>query len=343
VTSVVESRPRVLSGHRPTSALHLGNFEGTIREWVKLQADHECLFMIADWHALTTGYRQLAELPDLIFQVAVDWLAAGVDPARSTLFVQSHVKEHAELHLLLSMVTPWTWVYRNPTVAEMIDHLAAGESASYGLYGYPVLQAADILLYGAGVVPVGEDQVGHVEICRRIARRFNELYGEVFVEPVERLSDTPLLPGTDGRKMSKSLGNTIDLSDSPDVVTDKIAHMFTDPQKLRVGNPGRPEICPIFAWLKLYAPDRCGQIAAECRSGERDCREDKALLTELVLELLERMSDVRRRYQTEPDTVWDILREGERHARAIAAETIERVREVLHLALGPSGSSGVDS
>jgi tryptophanyl-tRNA synthetase len=329
VGQVAVARPRVLSGHRPTASLHLGNFEGTIREWLKLQEDHECFFMIADWHALTTRPQQAGELPRRVFQVAVEWLAAGLDPARSTMFVQSHMKEHAELHLLLSMVTPWPWVYRNPTVREMIDDLEIGDSASYGLYGYPVLQAADILLYRAHTVPVGRDQVGHIELCRRIARRFNELYGDVFLEPAERLSDTPMLPGTDGRKMSKSVGNTIDLSDPPEVVREKIGQMFTDPQKLRVGNPGRPEICPIFAWQQVYSPDCSEQLAAECRCGRLDCADDKRLLAERVLALLAQLSEARQLYLERPDVVWDTLSAGEQRARAVAAETMESLRQAL--------------
>ncbi len=240
------ARPRVLSGFRPTGPLHVGHLVGALENWVKLQETHQCFFAICDWHALTSEYQDTGALRDNIFGMAVDWLAAGLDPEKCTLFVQSSVPEDAELHLLLSMIVPLPWLERVPTYKEQQQQIANRDLANYGFLGYPVLQAADILLYRADVVPVGEDQLAHLELCREIARRFNSLYGEVFPEPRAMTTRMPRLPGVDGRKMSKSYGNAVNLSDSIETVRKKILTMVTDPARKRRSDPGNPDVCPVF-------------------------------------------------------------------------------------------------
>jgi len=238
---MAQKQGRILSGMRPTGKLHLGNWEGALRQWVALQDDYECFYEIADWHALTTAWEDTTQLRQNIRDLAIDWLSAGLDPNRCVLFVQSWVPEHAELHLLLSMLVPVSWLELNPTYKEWVQE---GKAPNYGLLGYPVLQAADILIYKADTVPVGKDQLPHLEMTREIARRFNRLYGDVFPEPQALLSEFPYVPGIDGRKMSKSYDNHIHLADPPEVVRQKVSVFFTDPHKIRRNDPGRPEICP---------------------------------------------------------------------------------------------------
>ncbi|MFN3813754.1 MAG: tryptophan--tRNA ligase [Aquificaceae bacterium] len=392
---------RVLSGMRPTGKLHLGHYFGVIKKWIKLQEEHETFFFIADWHALTTAYKRTQELRQNIEEVMLDWIALGLDPKKSILFIQSKVKEHAELFLLFSMITPKSWLEWNPTYKDMkynllkitdmglqfrggirdlvkefvsklpykvedmealeeltLDELSESlvravfegymesyilkelnvskrdfyETDTYGFLGYPVLQAVDILIYKANAVPVGEDQLPHVELTREIARRFNYLYGETFPEPDALLTETPKLVGTDGRKMSKSYSNAIYFADTKDQVEQKVMRFFTDPQKLRKGDPGRPEICPVFMYHKLFTEDKkVEEIEKDCRSGKLGCVECKRIM----FEGLEReLRPIRERRQELKGRIKDLIytfEEGSKTARDIATQTLEEVREKMNL------------
>ncbi len=277
-------RPRILSGMRPTGPLHLGNYMGALDNWVHLQDSHECFFMIADWHSLTTDYTDPSEVRGNGLDVATDWLAAGLDPARATLFVQSLVPQHAELHLLLSMIVPVPWLERVPTYKEQQQNLTGKDLSTYGFLGYPLLQAADIIIYKADAVPVGEDQAPHVEITREIVRRFNNLYGDVLPEPQTLLTEAKRIPGTDGRKMSKSYGNAIYLKDDPETIRQKLKPMVTDPARKRRSDPGDPEVCPVFDLHKAFSPQETREWAAQgCRSAGIGCLDCKAKLGEHLI------------------------------------------------------------
>ena len=323
---------RILSGHRPTGRLHLGHLEGTLRNWASLQDDYECFFEIADWHALTTAYEDTESLHENIEQVAIDWLTAGLDPERSVLFVQSDVKEHAELHLLLSMVTPVSWLERCPTYKDQKQQLGEERTAGYGFLGYPVLQAADIIIYKADTVPIGEDQLPHLELTREIVRRFNNIYGPIFPEPEAKLSRFSVIPGTDGRKMSKSYDNTIDLSDSPEVITEKVRKMFTDPEKIYKGDAGHPDKCPIFVYHNLYNQQRTEPIKLSCESGELGCVDCKTELTEKLLAALEPMMQRRAELEADRSVVREVLAAGTEAARVVAAQPMAEVRAVMKVA-----------
>lgn len=262
---------RILSGMRPTGSLHIGHLS-VIQNWVRLQDEYNCFFTIVDWHALTTGYQDKLDMKNLIREIAVDWLSVGLDPVKSAIFVQSHVKEHAELHLLFSMFTPLSWLERVPTYKDQINQLAEDgkDLHTYGFLGYPLLQAADILLYKADAVPVGEDQIPHIELCREVGRRFNHLYGKLFPEPQALIGKIPLLPGVDGRKMSKSYNNAISLTASPEEINTRVKQMITDPQRIRKDDPGHPEVCIVHQFHKIYSPDVAG-IEEECRQGKIGC------------------------------------------------------------------------
>lgn len=319
----------ILSGMQPTGRLHLGNLEGALANWVALQDDYDMYCCIVDWHSLTSKYDDLASLDDDIVQMAIDYLAADLDPKKVAIFIQSQVKEHAELHLLLSMITPTPWLERVPSYKEKSEKLGLD---SYGFLGYGLLQAADILIYRADFVPVGKDQLPHIELSREIARRFNGLYGEVFPEPQAKLTKVPEVPGIDGNKMSKSYNNEIAIADTPEVTTDKLKKMFTDPQKLRKGDPGRPEICPVFTLHKIYTPhEQLGEIDRTCRSGELGCVADKKHLAESINNALEPIRQKRRELEANPGYVNDVLAEGAKRARARAQETMAMVREKMHL------------
>lgn len=323
---------RVLSGMRPSHKLHLGNYLGALDNWVKMQTDFDCFYFVADWHALTTDLSGTSDIRPNTIEMAADWLGAGLDPDRSTLFVQSLVPEHAELHLILSMVTPVSWVERVPTYKEMVEQLGL-ESPSYGLLGYPVLQAADILMYKANFVPVGVDQVPHVELTREIARRFNYFFAEVFPEPEAQLTEIPRVPGTDGRKMSKSYGNAIFLSDPADVVTSKIKPMVTDPARKRRADPGNPDICPVFDLHRIYTPEGPRQqCATGCRTAGIGCLDCKQVLLEHLLPSLKPIRDRREEFAQKPDRIAEILQEGSRRARRVAEQTMSQVREAMKFA-----------
>jgi tryptophanyl-tRNA synthetase len=393
---------RVLSGMRPTGQLHLGNFHGALANWVELQYQYECYFFVADWHALTTGYDDTSALPANTHSMVIDWLAAGLNPGVATLFIQSNVPEHAELHLLLSMVTPLGWLERVPSYKDQQEELKEKDLATYGFLGYPLLQSADILLYRPSFVPVGEDQVAHIEITREIARRFNHVYGRepdfelkaekavkslggknstlyrqlrkkfqetgdtaalerarevvngnnritvadrerllgylegssvaILPEPQALLTATPKVPGLDGRKMSKSYGNTIGLREDPDIVAQKLKTMQTDPARVRRSDPGDPDKCPVWDLHRIYSDEATQKWANEgCRSAGIGCLECKKPMIEKVIELVTGMRKRAQEFEDNPDFVRNILIEGNEKARAAARETMDEVRRAVHL------------
>ncbi|RMF93886.1 MAG: tryptophan--tRNA ligase [Nitrospinota bacterium] len=327
-------KARVLSGMRPTGKLHLGNYLGALKNWLSLQERYECFYFLADWHALTSEYADTGPLKSYILDIGTDWLAAGLDPERCTLFIQSRVPEHAELHLLLSMITPLAWLERVPTYKEQQQELKEKDLSTYGFLGYPLLQTADIIIYKAHYVPVGVDQVPHVELSREIVRRFHYLYGkEVFPEPAALLTEIPKVPGTDGRKMSKSYDNAIYLSDPPEAIREKIRTMVTDPQRARRHDPGDPEVCPVFAFHKIYsAVAEIDRINQECRSAEIGCVECKQILSQNLLKEMQGFMERREYYVHRPDQVREILEEGSKRARRVARETMDEVREAMQIA-----------
>jgi tryptophanyl-tRNA synthetase len=337
MTSATKTRKRVLSGMRSTGRLHLGNYVGALDNWVRMQDEYQCFFEIADWHALTTDYADTSRVKDNSLEVALDWLAAGLDPEKSVIFIQSHVPAHAELHLLLSMITPLGWLERVPTYKEQRENLKDKDLGTYGFLGYPVLQAADILLYKADVVPVGEDQVAHVELTREITRRFNGFYGArkpVFPEPQALLTPAPKLPGTDGRKMSKSYGNTILLTDPEPVVRQKLKTMVTDPARVRRSDPGNPDVCPVGDLHKIFS-DRTtiDKVDKGCRSAGIGCIECKSWAADALVRLLVPMQERRKKFEANPRLAWDILEAGTERARQVAGETMADVRQAMSMSL----------
>jgi tryptophanyl-tRNA synthetase len=315
--------------------MHIGHLMGALENWVKLQETHECFFAICDWHALTSDYQDTSNLRDYVTEMATDWLSAGLDPEKCTLFVQSHVPEHAELHLLLSMIVPVSWLERVPTYKEQQQQIANRDLANYGFLGYPVLQAADILVYRAELVPVGEDQLAHLELCREIARRFNALYGPVFPEPQAMTTRTPRLPGTDGRKMSKSYGNAINLSDGSEDVRRKILTMVTDPARKTRRDPGNPDVCPVYDLHKAFSsPDTVGLVNVECRRAGIGCIDCKNHLLRHLEPLLGPLHERRARLLENRGRVRDILAEGARRARVEARRTMEEVRAAMRIDTG---------
>ncbi len=400
MTDQNKPRPRILSGMRPTGKLHLGNLVGALQNWIELQDHYESFHFVADWHMLTTDYADTADLHTNTQEMVTDWLAAGLDPNKATFFIQSRLPEHAELHLLFSMVTPLGWLERVPSYKEQLDNIKDRDLHTYGFLGYPVLQAADILMYKADAVPVGEDQVPHVELTREVARRFNNAFGEVFLqgegeyppdapywdglatgtgigalaaglygsvdkislikaafrrapldlrayhlnsglgkiseifpEPQALLTPTPRLPGTDGRKMSKSYENAIFLSDPPDVVSKKLATMITDPARKRRTDKGNPDVCPVFDLHKVFSTSQnIDQVNRECRTAEIGCLDCKALLAQHVNARLKPIQERRRVYEQAPQKVWDVLEEGTARARRVAQATMAEVRAAVKLA-----------
>lgn len=328
----MSGKKRILSGMRPTGPLHLGNFHGALANWISMQDQYECFFFIADWHAITSSYEDTGEIRGYITQMMIDWLSAGLSPEKNTLFVQSLVKEHAELFLLLSMITPVPWLERNPTYKDQIVQLANKDLSTFGFLGYPVLQAADIIIYKANGVPVGVDQVPHVEITREIARRFNFLYGNVFPEPESILTQTPKILGLDRRKMSKSYNNAIYLSDSPEDISAKVSQMITDPNRARKSDPGDPDICNVFEFHKLYSPqDVIDRANTECRVAKIGCVECKKIMAQGLIASLEPIREKRRYYESKPDVVADMIVSGSNKARTVAQKTMEEVRSAMKI------------
>ena len=323
----------VLSGMRSTGKIHLGNYFGALKNWIDLQDRYRCYYFAADWHALTSDYADPSQIAANTVEMVTDWLAAGLDPAKSTIFVQSLVPDHAELHLLLSMIVPLGWLERVPTYKEQLQQIENKDLSTYGFLGYPVLQTVDIIVYRAHFVPVGEDQASHLEISREIVRRFHHLYNcEIFPEPQALFTPTPKVPGIDGRKMSKSYGNAINLSDPPEAIRQKCMQMFTDPQRLRRSDPGRPEVCNLYDFHKLVSsPEVQERVARECRAAQIGCVDDKKLLAQILIDFLEPFRRRREELQRDRDTVYDVLLAGSRKARERTAETLEMVRGALGL------------
>ena len=326
------AKKRVFSGLRPTGRIHLGHLVGALNNWLKLQDKYDCFYSIVDWHALTTDYADTSEIKRYIFESAVDWFSVGLDPDKSTIFIQSHVVEHAELHLLLSMIIPVPWLERVPSFKEQQKEMPDRDLSTYGFLGYPVLQAADIIVYKANYVPVGEDQVPHIELCREIVRRFNNFYGDLFPEPQVLLTKIPRLLGLDGRKMSKSYGNYINVSDNPDVILKKVDSMFTDPNRARRHDPGNPNICNVFSYHKLFSsPDKVKEIEKECKTAGIGCIDCKKFFSDALIEELTPIREKGKQLIEKPKQIWDILIEGEKKARKIASQTLKEVREAMNL------------
>ncbi len=322
----------VLSGLRPTGRVHLGNYFGAVRNWIQLQDRYRCFYFVADWHALTSDYADPSKIRQSTFDAVADWIAAGMDPQKSTIFLQSGIREHAELHLLLSMVTPLPWLERVPTFKDQQQQLEGKDLNTYGFLGYPLLQTADIIIYRANYVPVGEDQASHLELSREIVRRFNNFYGPVFPEPQPLFTETPKVPGLDGRKMSKSYGNTIGLTSSADEIRKLTMTMFTDPNRVRRSDPGNPDICNLFQFHRLFSDDpTIERVDRECRAAQIGCVEDKKLIAEIMIEKLRPIRERREQIDRDPSIVWDALREGNRRARERAAETMEQVRKAMQV------------
>jgi tryptophanyl-tRNA synthetase len=322
---------------RSTGKLHLGNYVGALQNWVRMQDEYECFFCVADWHALTTDYADTSHVKENSLEVALDWLAAGLDPEKSVIFIQSHVLAHAELHLLFSMITPLGWLERVPTYKEQRENIKDKDLGTYGFLGYPVLQAADILIYKADCVPVGEDQVAHVELTREIARRFNGFYGrpkEVFPEPQALLTPAAKLPGTDGRKMSKSYGNTILLTDPEPAVRQKLKTMVTDPARVRRSDPGNPDVCPVGDLHKIFSDQATiAKVDQGCRSAGIGCIECKSWAADALVRLLNPMQERRKKFEENPRLAWDILEAGSERARKSAGETMDTVRAAMGMSL----------
>ncbi len=324
---------RILSGMQPSGQLHLGNYHGALKNWIAMQDNFDCFFFIADLHSLTTLYENPQLLKKYSFEVAVDWLSSGLDPDKCTLFVQSEIHEHAELHLILSMMVPVPWLERNPTYKEKQDEVKNVDMSSYGFLGYPVLQTADIVLYKANAVPVGIDQVPHLELSREIVRRFNKLYKKkVFIEPEAKISDVPKLNGIDGRKMSKSYNNAIFLSDSEKEVTKKVKAMLTDPARGRRTDPGDPIACNLFPMHKIYSPvEMQEEIISACRKAEIGCGDCKLKLAGNLLKSMYPKMEKRKEIAAKPKEVYEILRAGTEKARGVAKATLQEAKTAMKI------------
>jgi tryptophanyl-tRNA synthetase len=316
---------------RPTGKLHIGHILGALKNWVRLQDEYQCYYMVADLHALTSEYEDTSKMQENIREMVIDWLACGIDPARSTLLVQSRIPEHSELHLILSMITPVSWLERCPTYKEQMHEIKGKDLSTYGFLGYPVLQAADITLYKASVVPIGEDQLPHLELTREIVRRFDQFFGNVLPEPQALLTDVPRLLGTDGRKMSKSYNNAIYIADTQDEIKRKIMVMVTDPQRLRPTDVGHPDICSVFAYHKIFSPAQLAEIKEKCVTGRRGCVECKKMLLENVLKFLAPVQEKRKMYEQDLPHIDKVLQEGTAKAQEFARATMEEVKKAVRL------------
>ncbi len=344
MSNMENTKARVLSGMRPTGKLHLGHYVGALQNWVKLQDQYDCFYFVADWHALTTNYADTSDVKQSCVDLVIDFLSAGLDPEHSTMFIQSHVPQHAELNLLLSMITPLGWLERVPTYKEQRENIKDKDLSTFGFLGYPVLMTSDILIYQAQYVPVGEDQVPHLEISREIARRFNQFYprkirtgafdpqrDSVFPEPKPLLTPAAKLPGTDGRKMSKSYGNSILLSDPEAEVRAKLKTMVTDPARVRRTDPGNPDICPVGDLHKIFSDaETIAKVNEGCRTAGIGCIQCKSWAADSVMRVLAPIQECRARYDANPKMVWDILEAGSAKARVSAEKTMVEVREAMN-------------
>jgi tryptophanyl-tRNA synthetase len=323
---------RVLSGMQPSGLMHLGNLLGAIENWKILQTQYECFFFVADWHALSTNYADTSRLKEFTQELLIDWLAAGIDPNRATVFIQSSVPEHAILHLLLSMIIPIPWLERNPTYKEKQEEIRERDLSTYGFLGYPVLQSADILLYKPDFVPVGKDQLPHLELTREVARRFNHLYTPVFPEPQEYLTQFPKVLGTDGRKMSKSYGNTINISDTEPEVRQKLKTMVTDPARIRRTDKGNPDVCPVFDFHKIFSAEKViKQVDTDCRTAAIGCIDCKKQVADAMVERLSPIWEKRRTLLKNPEQTQEIVEEGRNRASRVANQTMQEVKAAMKI------------
>lgn len=322
---------RVASGMRPTGKLHLGNYFGALKNWIELQEKYECYYFIVDYHALTTKYEESKELRNNIYEMALDWFSLGIDYEKSFVYLQSGVVEIPILHLLFSMIVPMPWLERNPTVKEMIRDLDLKENVGYGLLGYPVLQAADILIVKGEYVPVGKDQIPHLEFSRELVRRFNYIYGEFFPEPKPLLTETPMIYGIDGKKMSKSLNNQINLSDTKEEMIRKITMMVTDPNKIRKNDPGNPDICSVFTYYEFFYKEKKEVVRKECQKGERGCVDCKKEIALKIYNNFESYRERKSQLEKDRDTIWDILKEGTKKVKKFTQDTLESVKKLMGL------------
>ncbi len=323
---------RVLSGMQPSGLMHLGNLLGALENWKTLQAQHECFFFVADWHALSTNYADTSRIREFTQELLIDWLAAGIDPNQTTVFVQSQVPEHAILHLLFSMIIPIPWLERNPTYKEKQEEITEKDLSTYGFLGYPVLQAADILLYKPNLVPVGKDQLPHLELTREVGRRFNSLYTPVFSDPKEYLTQFPKVLGTDGRKMSKSYQNTINLSDTEPILRQKLKTMVTDPARVRRTDKGNPEVCPVYDFHKIFSPpDVTSQIDSDCRTAAIGCIDCKRQVGDAIVQRFSPMWETREKISADCKHTQEVIEEGRKRASAVAQETMAEVKEAMKI------------
>ncbi|MBC8423595.1 tryptophan--tRNA ligase [bacterium] len=321
----------ILSGNRPTGRLHWGNYTGALENWIRLQDDYDCYFMVADWHVLTTALDKAGEIRANTREMVLDWLGAGLDPDRSVIFVQSEIKEHAELYLIFCMLISLGRLERNPTFKEQVRDLNLGGEISFGHLGYPVLQAADILAYRADAVPVGEDQLPHLELTREIARRFNHHFGEFFPEPEALVTKFGRFPGTDGRRMSKSLGNTLELAASAEEIRAALKTAFTDPQRLRRSDPGNPDVCAIYTYYQKFMPAEAETTARECRAAARGCVDCKLMLADGVSKYFEPLRERRAAFAADGARVDEIIADGCARARAKARDTMDRIHDAMQV------------
>jgi tryptophanyl-tRNA synthetase len=326
-------KKRILSGMRPTGPLHIGHLVGALDNWVRLQDEYECFFMVADWHALMSEYENPKDLKENLISNVIDWLACGISPEKSTIFVQSHVKEHLELYMIFSFLTPLGWLERCPTYKEQLREVTNRNLSTYGFLGYPVLQAADIMLYKAQAVPVGEDQLPHLELTREICRRFNSLYKkDIFPEPAALLTKTPRILGLDGRKMSKSYNNFIAISEEPKNIRQKVGNMFTDPLRIKLSDPGHPQTCNVHNYYALFAPERKNEIDNLCRNSKVGCTDCKKELAEILIKFLEPIQEKRNELIKNKKHILKVLEDGSKHARGVAVKTVSETKSLLNLA-----------
>ncbi|MCA9400374.1 MAG: tryptophan--tRNA ligase [Candidatus Omnitrophica bacterium] len=320
----------VFSAMRPTGRLHLGHWVGALTNWLDLQQNHTCIFSIVDWHAFMGEYEQSGQITENIRQMAIDWLACGIDPERSTIFIQSQVPEHLELQMIFACITPLGWLERNPTYKEQLREITSRDLQTYGFLGYPVLQAADILLYRANAVPIGEDQLPHVELTREISRRFNHIFNREYFEDCEAiLTQTPRLLGLDGRKMSKSYNNAINLSDDPQEILKKVKTMITDPQRIKLTDPGHPEVCNVYEYYKIFAQHQSEEVYNWCTKAEKGCSQCKQILADNIVGQLKEIHAKRKEFEQSPGKVDEILHAGKEQARKIARQTIAEIKEII--------------